>query len=156
MPNVSDALELPRLHEPQPGQRKPKPGTFGSERRSPGRTRGSGNKIPRDLKVAIVDAASAYGSDGKGKGGLVGYCYFLAARHPKAFCGLLGRTLPLTVDGHIASTVTQIGIVSIPADHYLAPDEVAKVLQPSLQIEGEAIGGENSAEPEPAESDGVR
>jgi hypothetical protein len=32
---------------------------------------------------------------------LTGYLFFLAGKHPKAFAGLLGKMLPLQVNGSI-------------------------------------------------------
>jgi hypothetical protein len=81
----------------------------------PGRKWGSKSKIPQDLKQAIVDAASAYGSDGHGTGELTGYLFWLASRHPKAFSGLLGKLLPYQLTGTLRSVVGQINIVSVPS-----------------------------------------
>lgn len=64
-----------------------------------GRKKGEVNKTTRVLKEAILLAAQETGQDGKGKGGLTGYCRFLAAKEPKAFATLLGRVLPLQVEG---------------------------------------------------------
>lgn len=58
----------------------------------------SPNKVSRQLKEAILDAANKVGEDGKGKNGLEG---FLIAQARKAdnrgFMSLLGKVLPLTV-----------------------------------------------------------
>ena len=86
------------------------------------RVKGQANRITRDLRQAIIDAAVAHGSDGQGSGGLVGYCYFLAARHPKAFTGLLGKLIPLQVSGSVHSVVEQVTIISVPAGHFLNND----------------------------------
>lgn len=78
---------------PAPGQpAKRKPPNAGK-----GRTKGAPNKITALLKEAIILAAQAHGENGKGKGKLVGYCKMLAKDEPKAFCGLLGRVLPLQI-----------------------------------------------------------
>ena len=66
--------------------------------RGSGRKRGVANKIPRSLKLAVIDAAAAFGSDGKGNAGLTGYLFFLAGSHPQAFAGLLGKTLPYQIN----------------------------------------------------------
>ncbi|MBT1511783.1 hypothetical protein KIP88_14825 [Bradyrhizobium sp. SRL28] len=86
------------------------------------RVKGQANRITRDLRQAIIAAAEAYGSDGYGSGGVVGYCYFLAARHPRAFTGLLGKMLPLQVSGSVQSVVEQVTIVSVPAGNFLSKD----------------------------------
>lgn len=62
-----------------------------------GRKAGVPNKTTALLKEAILAAAALRGSDGNGKGGLEGYCLYLARREPKAFAALLGRVLPLQI-----------------------------------------------------------
>ena len=64
-----------------------------------GRRRGSKNKTTALIKEAIVLAAQAVGSDGKGKNGLVGYCEDLARNEKKAFAALMGRAMPVQVEG---------------------------------------------------------
>lgn len=77
---------------PAARRKSPKPPNAGK-----GRVKGVPNKITGILKEAIIFAAEARGSNGKGKDGLTGYCFHLAAKHPKAFSTLLGRVLPLQV-----------------------------------------------------------
>lgn len=67
--------------------------------KSPGRPKGVPNKTTQALREAILLAAEAVGEDGAGKGKLKGYCKFLARNEPKAFAGLLGKVLPLQVQG---------------------------------------------------------
>jgi len=67
--------------------------------RSPGRPKGVPNKATATLKDAILLAAEKTGEDGKGKSGLVGYLKRVAKEDVKAFSSLLGRVLPLTVQG---------------------------------------------------------
>lgn len=64
-----------------------------------GRPNGAVNKTTKVLKEAIIMAAEEAGQDGKGKGGLVGYLVGLATTQPKAFASLLGRVIPLQVEG---------------------------------------------------------
>lgn len=64
-----------------------------------GRPKGTPNKTTALLKDAIILAAVNVGSDGEGKGKLIGYLTFLAKQEPKAFAGLLGRVLPLQIAG---------------------------------------------------------
>jgi hypothetical protein len=63
----------------------------------PGRPKGSANRITKTLKDAIILAAEEAGYDGNGKDGLTGYLKHVAETDVKAFCGLLGRVLPLQV-----------------------------------------------------------
>jgi hypothetical protein len=64
-----------------------------------GRTAGTPNKTTAALKDAILKAAELSGRDAKGKEGLVGYLRRVADEDVKAFSGLLGKVLPMTVQG---------------------------------------------------------
>jgi hypothetical protein len=115
----------------------------------PGRMKGLQNKITRDLKLSIVEAAALHGGDGRGSGGVTGYCLHLATNHPKAFATLIGRMLPYQVDGTIQSVVEAVRIISIPADHYLDAESMAK-LKTALMIEHASIEPEiPETRPEP-------
>jgi len=57
----------------------------------------------RVLREAILEAATAYGSDGQGKDGLVGYLFKIADEDLKAFTTLLGKLLPLQISADPAS-----------------------------------------------------
>jgi hypothetical protein len=110
------------------------------------------NRITRDLKRGIVDAAAAYGSDGNGAGGLTGYLFHLADKHPKAFAGLLGKLLPLQVNGQINSVVGQINIVSVPADTFLTQEDVRRMSPAAPTIDHETAApdpGPSGADPDP-------
>lgn len=63
----------------------------------PGRPKGMQNKTTTALKEAILEAGNLTGSDGEGKGGMVGYLKFLATQNPAAFSTLLGKVLPHTL-----------------------------------------------------------
>lgn len=70
------------------------------KRPGPGRAPGQRNKITRELKEAILNAAEMAGSNGKGKDGLNGYLYRLAMhRNPKIFGALLAKLLPMQLTG---------------------------------------------------------
>lgn len=66
---------------------------------SPGRPKGVPNRTTTVLKDAILLAAGDVGEDGNGKDGLQGYLRMVAKTDVKAFSGLVGRVLPLTVAG---------------------------------------------------------
>jgi hypothetical protein len=74
-----------------------------SDRKPPnagkGRPKGSANKTTTALKEAILQAGEAVGADGEGAEGLTGYLKTLARTEPKAFSSLLGKVLPLQVQG---------------------------------------------------------
>lgn len=59
-----------------------------------GRTAGTPNKLTKALKEAILEAA-----DGSHKDGTVGYLKVQARDNPAAFMTLLGKVLPMTVQG---------------------------------------------------------
>ena len=83
-----------------------------------GRRKGSKNKTTSMIKEAIVLAAEAVGSDGKGRDGLVGYCEHLARNEAKAFAALMGRAMPVQVEGggENGAIVTEIVIRGISAN----------------------------------------
>lgn len=64
-----------------------------------GRPKGSVNKTTAALKDAILMAAAEHGEDDLGTDGLKGYLRKVAREDVKAFAGLLGRVLPMTVGG---------------------------------------------------------
>lgn len=64
---------------------------------NPGKPKGAVSKTTKTLKEAILQAAELSGRDTRGKDGLVGYLQRVADEDVKAFSGLLGKVLPLTV-----------------------------------------------------------
>ena len=83
-----------------------------------GRKKGTPNKTTALLKEAIIKAAQEVGSDGRGEGGLTGYCQHLATTEPKAFAGLLGRVLPYQVVGDADEPIiTRIELVAGKAEN---------------------------------------
>ena len=60
-----------------------------------GRPKGSPNKVTADVRRAIIDAANAAG----GEGGMAGYLALQAKENPAAFMTLLGKVLPMQVEG---------------------------------------------------------
>jgi len=89
----------------RPRSERGKP-NFGSVRRDEngnvlnrGRKKGTPNGTTRVLKTAILMAAERVGEDGYGKLGLLGYLKRIAREEPKSFCALLGRVLPLQIQG---------------------------------------------------------
>lgn len=67
--------------------------------KGPGRPKGSQNRTTAALKDAILLAGAAVGADKEGAGGLQGYLETVAKEDQKAFCGLLGKVLPMTLAG---------------------------------------------------------
>lgn len=79
---------------------------IGTGKPGPGRPKGAPNKTTQALKDAILVAAERVGRDGKGNGQLVGYLERVANEDVKAFCGLLGRVLPLQLAGDADNPLT--------------------------------------------------
>jgi hypothetical protein len=84
-----------------------------------GRPKGARNKVSGLLKDAIIQAAIEAGGDHSEEGDdrLVAYLAHIARTQPAAFCGLLGKVLPLTVAGDKNSPlVTRVELVAPKAD----------------------------------------
>lgn len=64
-----------------------------------GRPKGSANKTTTAIKDAVLQAANA-----AHPGGMVGYLTAVAQEDPKTFIPLLGRVLPLQINGEINQT----------------------------------------------------
>ena len=92
-----------------------------------GREPGRPNKITRDLKHGLIEAAVEHGYDGAGTGGLTGYCRFLARQHPRTFANLLGKLIPLHVTGNAVAFIGAVNVVSVPEDRYLSADEIKQL-----------------------------
>jgi hypothetical protein len=119
---LPEALELPRLRAPRPRDKR-----LDNLRPGHGRIRGTQNKICRDLKEGLLEGAILHGYDGAGQGGLIGYCLHLAERHPKAYCGLLGRLLPYNLNANVASAmINEVKIISVPSGGRLSPEQMAR------------------------------
>lgn len=63
-----------------------------------GRSAGTPNKATKAIKEAIVEAFDRAGG--------VDYLVDLAKTDPKTFCALVGRVVPLQVDGSLDASVT--------------------------------------------------
>ena len=71
------------VHDTQ-GEVTQKPGFQKGHAKVGGRKKGGQNKITRDVKEAVLDAGEKYGSDGKGKDGLVG-AFYVIKKKPEAW-----------------------------------------------------------------------
>lgn len=124
-----------------PALKPRKPHLYGPDNPPPGkgRLKGSVNRVTRDLKAGIIDAAVALGADGAGTGGLQGYLMWLGRGHPKAFAGLLSKMLPLQVsnEGLASATIGTVNVISVPVDHYLSAEDVERLSAPGLAFEHE-------------------
>ena len=77
--------------------------------RGKGRPKGSPNKLTRDMKEAIIEAFNNVGG--------VDYLTKVAQNDERTFCGLLGRVLPMTVDGEVGVTVVHKTVYESKDDH---------------------------------------
>lgn len=116
-PAPKPPTEKQTRHQFQPGNKE------GAKRRGP-------NRLTRDLKRGIIDAAILIGEDGRGKNGLIGYLKFLARKHPKCYVQLLGRLLPLQLGDTELGFIAAVNIVQVPCDKYYSPEEVARMIDP--------------------------
>jgi hypothetical protein len=87
-----------------------------------------------------------HGSDGHGTGGVTGFLFHLADRHPKSFAMLLAKLLPLQLDADLTSSVVSaVQIISIPAGDILSAKDLAR-LQPALEREHGPQGPESETD----------
>jgi hypothetical protein len=122
---LPEGLELPTLREKRVANLKHE-----------GRIPGSINRISKDLKNGVLNGAIAYGCDGQGTGGLDGYLYMCAAKFPKAYLHLLGKLLPMQVQGDgIPRPGITLNVVSVDSGSYLSPEDIAKLREQPALIE---------------------
>jgi hypothetical protein len=90
-----------KSHPKAPGRH-----VFSKENQPPkskvGRPKGAQNKLNRELRELILEAAERLGRDGEGKDGTLGYLMWLGQEVPTSFAVLLRAVLPV----HINATVT--------------------------------------------------
>jgi hypothetical protein len=102
------------------------------------------NKLTQDLKQGIIDGAVRHGSNGKGAGGLSGYCYHLAKRHPKAYVSLLAKILPMQVSGNIGHHIDSVNLIPVPYNRFVSGDDIARLANADNVIELEPIEQDNA------------
>jgi hypothetical protein len=52
----------------------------------------------------------------------------LAEDHPKYFAPLLGRLMPLQINGNINGTIGAVNIVGVPNDRYLSAEQIKAMM----------------------------
>lgn len=105
-------------------------GTFVKGQAGKLRGRRGPDRMTRDLKQGIVDAAAAIGSNGKGKEGLVGYLKMLAKDYPKQYVSLLARVIPLQLSGDLERFIGAVNVVTVPVDRYLSSEDIQRLNKP--------------------------
>ena len=97
-----------KSHPKAPGRH-----VFSKENQPPkskvGRPKGAQNKLNRELRELILEAAERLGRDGEGEGGLLGYLMSLGQAAPASFAVLLRAVLPI----HINATVTHKPVMTL-------------------------------------------
>ena len=124
---------------------------FGPDNPPPGGVKGRSPKITRELKEGIIDGAADHGYDGEGLGGLAGYLRYCAERCPKAYLQLLGRLLPLQVNGSGSAGhhISTVNIVAIPSGEFLTSEAIEKARSHSFDPQS-LIERTSQLEPAPA------
>lgn len=81
------------------GQDPKNSGRFGKG--NPGKPKGAVNKVTRTLKEAILEAAETVGLEKQpdASNGLVAYLAHIARNNESGMCGMLGKVLPMTIQG---------------------------------------------------------
>jgi hypothetical protein len=111
------------------------------------RRHGSQNKITRDLKNGIIYGASAYGEDGRGKGGLYGYLKMCARKYPTDYMKLLSKLLPYTISADAKALgsvgIGTINIVAAPSDLFLSAEKIRALngQEPIIEVEPPTVIG---------------
>ena len=80
----------------------------GGKRQGSGRKKGVPNKITRDLREAILEAFSALGG--------VEYLKRVAITDPKSFCALLGKLVPVKVEGEDSPPMLKVMVDRPPEE----------------------------------------
>src|SRR4051794_39940756 len=77
-------------------QKAPRTGHFlpGNSAHKPGQR----HHVPQAIREAILEAAHRLGSDGKGKGSVVGFLMQVGTKKPEVLAALLGRLVPFAVE----------------------------------------------------------
>jgi hypothetical protein len=133
---LPEGLELPKLREK--GQVNEK--SLANLTWRDGRIPGSINRISKDLKNGVLNGAIAYGCDGQGTGGLDGYLYMCAGKYPKAYLHLLGKLMPMQVQGDgIVRPGVSISVISVDSGNYLSAADCERMSAPGQMIEQAAV-----------------
>ena len=81
---------------------------------------------------------------------MIGYCHHLAERHPKAYCTLLAKLLPMQISGDAApgARISTVNIVSVPSNHFLSPADIERLKSPGFVEQMQSAPTLEQAEPE--------
>jgi hypothetical protein len=108
------------------------------------------------IRRETIAGFARHGSNGRGEGGLAGFAFYLAKKHPKAAARLLEKVLPLQVNnsGFNPAPVSTINIVSIESGDYLSKEAIDRLQhQNTHTIDHAPAQLEHHAEPAPQETE---
>jgi hypothetical protein len=110
---------------------------FGPDNPPPRKEKGAVAKLTREIKNGITEAAANLGRvDLGGGGGLVGYLEYVGLYHPKAFCHLIGKAMPLQIASqHTGQSITSVRIIAVPHGKHLTREEIEQLNTPGDVIE---------------------
>lgn len=95
----------------------------------PRRKKGVANRITRDIKYGLTEAAIRHGSNGRGKGGLVGFFQYLLLTDLRAFANLIGRMVPLQLNADVNGGGTvNVTISPVPSGNFLSLEEARAMM----------------------------
>jgi hypothetical protein len=98
---------------PRPERPRNSNGTFGPGQPAPAphvrRRKGSSNRLPREIREALVEGPARVGSDGRGTGGLAGFCEQAAREAAErkdraAYLPVLSKLAPPAKDEEVADS----------------------------------------------------
>jgi hypothetical protein len=128
--------------------------TFASGRRKTGGRRpGSVNKLARELKECLIQAALEFGEDGKGKDGVVGLFKRMIANNMPVYGMLLSRVLPTQINAAVTHEVEiesdedisrELKRLGLPVTHIFDPAPI-----PMLELDATEIEPEDARRSEP-------
>jgi hypothetical protein len=99
----------------------------------PGRPRGSKDRVTKDLKREIIEAAAAVG-DGD-RSGLAAYLQMCATRYPRSYLALLGKIIPLEIATAGGQFIGTINVIGVPSGAHLSAEDISRFEMPAIEHE---------------------
>jgi hypothetical protein len=99
-----------------------------------GRKKGTPNKSTRNIRDAMTESAVKHGIDGKGTGGLTGFCQWLLANDLKAWTHIFSRLVPLQVAAETTNRgggAMQVNVISVPRGVYFSAEQAQQIMDRS-------------------------
>jgi hypothetical protein len=111
------------------------------------------NKLARELKECLIQAALEFGEDGKGKDGVVGLFKRMIANNMPVYGMLLSRVLPTQINAAVTHEVEiesdediirELKQLGLPVTHIFDPAPI-----PMLELDATEIEPEDARRSEP-------